>query len=821
MNQTLSICVAVGLLLGSTDNLRASDPREFKAQRVEQAPRIDGKLDEEVWQNASEKIQFTQFAPDNGKPSAFYTTVHLIYTDQGIYVGARLHDPQPELILKEFGQRDDDDRNADYFAVLLDTYNSGLNAFAFGVSAAGVQIDTYFNSDEDDSSWDAVWNSAVEITEDGWTVEMEIPYFALRFPKQAVQTWGLNFYRNVKRNQEESYWNRVDNAIQGIVNQSGKLHGLKNIQPPLRLSFYPYVSTIYTHDGNTGKGVHSFAGGIDLKYGINESFTLDLSLIPDFTQVQSDNIVYNISAYEVRFNENRPFFTEGTELFNKANLFYSRRVGQSFGSPEYDEEKEEVLSSPTGANLINAIKVSGRNKKGLGLGLFNGITDKTFARIRNVETGAIREAQVDPLTNFNVAVIDQNLKNNSNINFTNTNVIRADGGRDANVSGLNLNLRDKKNIYQLTASGSYSAIWEGAENQTFSDGYKYYLELAKVSGTWQYGLSRNVESDTYNPNDLGYLQAPNEISYFGYLRYSILKPVGILNRMSVSTNVFYQRLYKPNEFASFNTFFNAFAQLKNFWSVGFNSGIRPVEGFDYFEPRTSGWKFLQPENFNFNFWMESDSRKPLQINAFTGRWYRPEWDQQFWWGGFFLRYRVNNKLSLTAEVSTDQGDSRGYATKLYTQESELDEIIFGHRDMLTMENVFGVNYTFNNKMGLRLRLRHYWSKIKYEKFFSLGQEDGDLYPTTYTGLDSSNQPLHDANFNAINLDLVYFWQIAPGSFVNVVWKDAIQSFSRDTTPNYFENIRDSAQSPQLNSISVRLTYFLDYLTVKNSLRGKR
>jgi hypothetical protein len=151
----------------------------------------------------------------------------------------------------------------------------------------------------------------------------------------------------------------------------------------------------------------------------------------------------------------------------------------------------------------------------------------------------------------------------------------------------------------------------------------------------------------------------------------------------------------------------------------------------------------------------------------------------------------------------------------------LDEIIFGHRDMLTMENVFGVNYTFNNKMGLRLRLRHYWSKIKYEKFFSLGQEDGDLYPTTYTGLDSSNQPLHDANFNAINLDLVYFWQIAPGSFVNVVWKDAIQSFSRDTTPNYFENIRDSAQSPQLNSISVRLTYFLDYLTVKNSLRGKR
>ncbi len=302
---------------------------------------------------------------------------------------------------------------------------------------------------------------------------------------------------------------------------------------------------------------------MDVKYGLNESYTLDVSLIPDFTQVQSDNIVYNISAFEVRFNENRQFFTEGTELFNKANLFYSRRVGQSFGSINFDPETERVLARPTGANLINAIKLSGRDKKGLGIGFFNGVTAKTYAAIENTETGERRKVQVDPLTNFNMIVVDQNLKNNSNISFTNTSVIRDDGGRDANVAGLNASLRDKKNNYQFTYSGSISTIVEDKEaGRSTDNGYKYFVEFARISGVWQYGLSRNVESYNYSINDMGYLQAPNEVSHFGYLRYSILKPVGKINRMHTSFNTSYQRLHKPDEFTSFRMGFNLNTQFK-------------------------------------------------------------------------------------------------------------------------------------------------------------------------------------------------------------------------------------------------------------------
>jgi hypothetical protein len=790
--------------------LTGADKKEFYAKRATDVPRIDGKLDDGCWTDMN-PIQFVQTRPNNGELSSYKTAVQVVYTDHAIFIGAKLYDPNPDKILKEFGQRDDGNRNADYFGVVFDTYNSGQNGFAFVVSAAGVQSDIYFTVNNEDNNWDAVWKSSISFDSEGWTVEMEIPYYALRFPKQTVQTWGVNFYRNVKRDQEESFWNHVDNSVQGMVNQSGVLHGLENIKPPLRLSFSPYATSIYTHDGQSGAGKFSFAGGMDLKYGINESYTLDMSLIPDFSQVQSDNIVYNISAYEVQFNENRQFFTEGTELFNKGNLFYSRRIGQTFGRVAYDAETEEVVSEPTAANLLNATKISGRGKNGLGIGFFNAVTAETFAKVRNLESGETRKALVDPLTNFNVFVIDQNLKNNSNINFTNTSVLRFGDARDANVSGLSLSLRDKTNTYQLTARGSVSNIFETVDQEKSVDtGYKYFVEVAKISGTWQYGVSRNVESDNYRINDLGFLRAPNEVSHFAYLGYRVFKPFGIFNRINTNLNLSHQALYKPKEFALFQTFINANAQFKNFWSIGFNTGVTPITGYDFFEPRQPGWYYLQLPSYNVNFWVDSDSRKPLMFSAYRGRWVRPEWDQNFDWWGVYARYRVNNKLSFSAEVNHDAGErNRGYVKKLYDDGGNLTDIIFGQREIITVTNLAGVNYTFNNRMGLNLRIRHYWSKVDYEKYYKLGK-DGDMYPTDYTGD-------HNTNFNAVNIDLVYFFQIAPGSFLNLVWKDAIQSLTNDVRLDYFRSLGNAGNDSQVNSISLRLTYFIDYNAVRRGL----
>lgn len=800
----------------------AVERKEHEARRVSEGPRIDGQLIDACWDSNAQPLKFIQSNPNNGAESTYKTSVQLVYTDKALYVGAFLYDPEPSKILREFGQRDDDNRNADYFAIVLDTYNSGQNGFAFAVSAAGVQSDTYFTANNDDSAWDAVWKSEVRITDEGWIIEMEIPYFALRFPKQEIQTWGVNFYRNVKRDQEESFWNHVDSSIQGLVNQSGILNGIENIQPPLRLSFFPYATTIYTHDGVSGTGGFSFAGGMDLKYGINESYTIDLSLVPDFTQVQSDNVIYNLTPYEVRFNENRQFFTEGTELFNKGNLFYSRRVGQTSGDINYDSDVDTLLSSPSATQLYNATKISGRNKKGLGLGFFNAVTGESYAKLEDKETGEKRSVLVDPLTNFNVIVVDQNLKNNSNINFTNTNVIRAKGGRDANVSGLSLSLRDKTNTYQFSGFGAVNAIFtESQGKKETSTGYKYNLALEKVSGTWQYGVSRNVESYDYDINDLGYNEAPNEIEHEAWASYNIFKPVWKINNFQAQIRAEHEQLQMPQEFASFGTYLNINTQFKNFWSAGINFGGRPVTGYDYFEPRYEGYKFLQLPSWNFNVWIESDSRKKLYLNAYKGRWERPEWDQQFNWMGLFMRYRVNNKLSFFTELNVEKGNnSRGYAfDEIYDEDGNLEEIIFGKRELQTLDNVLGLRLTFTNKMGLNVRVRHYWTKVKYQEFYKL-EENGDLGDTDYTGLDENGNPTQDNNFNAFNVDFVFFWQIAPGSFLNLVWKDSIYTNDTDTSPQFGENLGNTIQAPQLNSISLRLTYFIDYLTLKQSLSRK-
>ncbi len=794
--------------------------REKEAVRVEQSPDIDGSLDDEVWQQETEKVKFIQFQPNNGAVSDFETSVQLVYTDKAIYVAARMYDPAPEKILREFGKRDDSGRNADSFGLILDPYASGMNAFTFFVSAAGVQSDFFLSGSSWDSNWDAVWNSAVKVDEQGWTVEFEIPYYAFRFPRQEVQHWSVNFFRGVKRNQEESYWNHVDNSVQGIVNQAGVLTGVRNIQPPLRLSFSPYVTSAFNNDGNTGKRKFSLTGGMDLKFGLNESYTLDMSLIPDFSQVQSDNVVLNLSAYEVRFNENRQFFTEGTELFNKGSLFYSRRVGSTFGTIDYDDEKEELVSKPSSANLLNAVKISGRNKKGLGLGFFNAITDKTHASIRDIESNTIRDVMVDPLTNFNVLVVDQNLKHNSNVNFTNTNVSRAEGGRDANASGLSVMMHDKTLTYRARAYGSYSIVNQKDDDGKYrtDPGFKYTLEFSKVSGKLQYGLTRMVESDTYQINDMGFLQAANEISHSGYFRYNLLKPHKILNRFNSTVSFFHDRLYEPDAFSRFNMSLNSHAQFRNFWGLGAQYNSSPVTAYDFFEPRNDGYYLAVAPSSSYNLYIESDGRKPLKGNVYSGQSKRKEWNQNSDWLGLFLRYRVNNKLSFNIEVNTEETQgSRGYVTQL--EEGNGPNIVFGERDIKTATNVAGINYTFNNKMGLNLRVRHYWSKVKYDSFYKL-EEDGTLNHSDYTGLTSEGVPEHDTNFNALNLDFAYFLQIAPGSFVNLVWKDAINSLTNDAQLDYFQSYRQASGTPQVNNVSVRLTYFLDYLTMRKMVSGK-
>jgi hypothetical protein len=321
------------LIFFSISNLLvfAQERRVYKTNFQISSPKIDGILDEDVWKTITVADNFTQTIPKPDEPSIYQTEVKLLYTTNSIFVGAKLFQPKANQ-LKQMTARDELNRcNADVFSVFLDTYDDHQNGFAFRVSAAGVQQDERLSNglSNGDITWDAVWNSKVSSTADYWIVEMEIPFSAIRFSKNEQQKWGVNFLRLVRKINENSYWNPINVNQQGFLKQTGLLTGLDNLKPPTRLFLYPYISGGYYEkpENNTINKGFLRSGGMDIKYGINESFTLDLTLIPDFSQVVSDNLIRNLSPFEQQLTENRPFFTEGTELFNKAAIFYSRRVG--------------------------------------------------------------------------------------------------------------------------------------------------------------------------------------------------------------------------------------------------------------------------------------------------------------------------------------------------------------------------------------------------------------------------------------------------------------------------------------------------------------
>lgn len=836
MRKGFFIFFAFFLSLSAFSNDEIRSFRTLQASRIYEAPQIDGILNEEGWSGMSDTGNFYEFEPDNGSKSEFKTTVKVIYSDAAIYVAARMYDPNSSKILTELGLRDDDGRNADLFGFSIDTYKNGQNAFNFMVTAAGVQVDYVIsNGGRRDYNWDAVWESAVVIDEKGWTVEMEIPFFSIRFPKQKRQEWGLNFYRRVQRLREESFWNYVDNSIQGLVNQYGVLEGIENVEPPLRLSFLPYVTAIYDHRGTTGNGKMSLTGGMDIKYGINESFTLDMSLIPDFSQVRSDDQILNLSPFEVRFAENRPFFTENIDIFSRNGLFYTRRVGQSRGKSFFRNSGEDVISTPGNAPLINALKLSGRNPNGTGIGIFNGITERTYAEVeiddvegeftvdpvsgdRIYTNRKIVDRLYDPLTNYNVFVVDQNLKNNSTIGFINTNVTRSDGAADANVSGADFRINDKTNTYRVSGDAAVNVIY-GDGNPDI--GHTYSLRLNKISGTWQYGIGRSVESDNYNINDLGFLRAPNDYNHFGNLSHNIFRPFSIFNRMSHFVNVNLNQLYDPREFRELTVRSGGNYQFANFWSFGYRYTIRPKGERDFFEAR-NGDVFEQPWSQDFNVSISSDGRQPLFVRAWHGRWTRPAWEQHDMWLGIFSRYRVNNNLSVTYSLNKSNSmEDIGYVG-VSNEVKERNDVpedmpVFGQRDIFNTENNFGLNYTFTNKMGLNLRLRHFWSKVQYSEFYEL-KKSGDIESIAYDGrTKGSEQAQHDINFNAFNIDVNFSWQVAPGSFFTITWKNASLNSSRDTSLNFVENFNNVVNEPHDNSLSFRLTYFLDYVTLKNTI----
>lgn len=835
----LPICLFFTQMFGQNEFPK----KEIKATRIFEKIKIDGAIDEAAWKNVPVATDFFWKWPNAGNVSNVKTEVRVLFDDDAIYFAAKCFD-SPDSIARPLTKRDIV-QNSDWFGVIIDAYQDGQNALEFDVMPTNVQADSKYSvsaanpdngdADGEDGSWDGVWKSGTKLLPDGWSVEIELPYSVLRFPKKAVQNWNINFYRRINRNAELDSWNRNMPDLRSLP-QMGGLAGIENIKAPLRLSATPFLAQNFSnfHDKNASPAStwgRQFSAGMDIKYGLNEAFTLDATLIPDFAQVRSDNQVLNLSPFEVRFDENRPFFTEGTELFNKGGLFYSRRIGNRplhFWDVEDNlADNEEILDNPNSVRLLNATKISGRTKSGTGIGVFNAVEGATFAVVKNTETGETHEVQTSSLTDKSVVVIDQNLPNNSYVTLINTAALRSGGDVDANVTGVTFQLFDKKNAYSVfgNAYGSQRFF----ENET-ERGHSWGLNLEKTSGNWKWHVGVNEESANYNPNDLGFLYSPNERSGLAWVNYSHFKPTKKWNNWWTSMWAWSGRYYSPNAFNSTAFGFNMGGNTKNFHNFGFNTQVVPWGEHDYFEPRTDNFDryFKINRSARFNYWYNSDQRKTWQVSQGVSVRYR-EGDggrrSASPWGG--ISWRISKKITCGFDLQLDfvKGDlgyavpgadetSVGYAS-LLDDSGNFDEknIVFGRRDFFGFDNGLNFGYTFNTKMNLALRARHYWNRVKYDRFYLLADK-GDLASTDYLGKDIDGKNLHDITANYFNIDCIFTWRFAPGSDILLVWKNAAADEYERGGEGYIGGLGEVPTMPMSNSFSMKILYFLDYSAVK-------
>lgn len=791
--------------------------REFNIEKKEELVKIDGQLDEEIWSSIDPISDFVMHQPDFGSKGSFKTEVKMFYTDESVYIGAFMEDMAPDSILRELTKRDALG-NTDYFGVIIDAYQDGINGLGFFATPTDIQYDIKYSADADgggsspimegDRSWDAVWDVRASTTENGWYLEFEIPFSALRFPTKDIQSWNINFYRHFRRSREDLFWNPVNPETFGLVNQCGIVNGIANVKSPVRLSATPFVTAYANNvrDGQESTWGSSFSGGMDIRYGINDAFTLDMTLIPDFGEAISDNQVLNLGPFEVRFDENRQFFKEGIELFNKGNLFYSRRIGGAplnyYSVDDLVEEGDSILFNPTETQLINATKVSGRNTKGLGIGVFNAVSARSVAEVLGAND-EIREVETNPLTNYNVLVLDQNLKNNSSVSLVNTNVMRFGSDYDANVTAGLINLFTKNSTYNLNGQFKLSQKYYTDETEL---GYNSGIEFSKPTGNFTFDVAYDIESDTYDPNDLGFLYNNNSRVWSGGFRYRNFKPKNPnLNSWRVVFSNSYERLYNPNKFAQY--FMRGWANVvtKNFNVFGWWVNGEPVDKIDYFEARTAGQPFVIPASIGFGPYISTDYRKTFAFDLEGGVRFFDDSDIFVTDINFGPRFRLSDRFFVRWNLGyTSFTNDRGYVDK-FTNDEGAEEILFGIRERDIFENSVRLRYSFNANMNLNVRVRHYWSVAKYSSFATL-DEEGYL-----NAIDYNNE--YDRSFTSFLVDAVFQWRFAPGSDIFVVWKNSVDAFEMDQNRlpyEYSDNFRYLNDFPVFNTVSFKLIYYLDY-----------
>jgi len=795
----------------------SQDRKEIEVKRFQTPPVIDGKLNDLHWLNSNPAKNFERWMPNNGskEKKGYENLVYMGYDDNNIYIAGILKNPNTIPI--ELSQRDNIwDVNAETFFVSINTYDDNINYQGFQVTSAGTQGDMYTSVEMSPTDWDfdTVFESKVSINDNNWTLEMKIPFSALRFPSKNIQNWGINFGRKIVESGEVYTWNFVDQINSVYAESMGLVKGIEGVTPPIRLFFYPYAQTSVDFK-NGNNPLNAYSAGMDLKYGINNSFTLDATLIPDFGQVAFDEKELNLSPFEQKFDENRAFFTEGSQLFKKAdtggfrggNFFYSRRIGDdiSLNLEEVIDDNEEIINYDTKAKLINSIKLTGTTDSGLSIGIINSITDKAYANIRNINSKEIIKKLIAPLTNYNVLSLSQTALNEySTFSFLNTNVNRGSDFINSNNSALVINLFDNKRKFNFNASVFQSNSKSFSETKGFRGG----ISLSELTGSLRFDIGWNGVDSNYYQNDLGYYNLRNDQRLWTRIKYMTFEPSKLFEKVEgylwiSERSRFFPKILKSRgarigiEAISLNL-----EQIKA--SFDYTSKYK-----DFEETRKEDFFIYQPAEYELEFSYRSDTRKKLVYGSGIEHSYGV--NEQFNEDSseteieFYSGYRLSNQFKV--ELGISNGISKNEIGYVF---DENDDIYFGNRKVKFTENNISLNYNFDSYKSLSLKLRQFWSSALYKDDFFKLKSDGNR------SVSDKNTSDYDpnTNFNLWNLDLSYDWEFAPGSKITFLYRNNIFNEDNLSGISYYKSTKELFEKPINHQLSLRINYFIDFNLLK-------
>ncbi|MEA1887436.1 MAG: DUF5916 domain-containing protein [Bacteroidota bacterium] len=870
-NLTLILILFVGLYFSASGQDTPKEKKYYEAVRIENAPSIDGNLDDEAWMHNHWEGGLIQHEPYENRPPSQPTEFKICFDNTNLYVAIKALDSAPDSITNRMSRRDN--AEGDIVFIGLDSYHDLRTLFVFGVSSAGIRFDMIMSNDgqNEDPTWDPIWQAKTSMHEWGWAAEMKIPFTQLRFKKNSDEVWGMIVARQIFRHQEMSFWPAIPRDAPGIVHLAGELGGLEGVEPRKQFDIMPYgVASYNTYEPEEGNPFRTgsdpkLKAGLDAKIGVTNNLTLDLTLFPDFGQVEADPSEVNLTAFETFFEEKRPFFIEGSSItsFNVGlgdgdigndNLFYSRRIGRTpHGYPALDTN--EYANVPAFTNIIGAAKLTGKTKNGISVGFIESVTAEVKAEI---DSAGHRSTQViEPLTNYSLARVQKDFnKGNTIIGGAVTSTIRRldDTGMDylhknATTGGLDFtqffkdrNYMFSTSIYMSHVEGSPEAITrtqmssaryyqrpdaehvELDTDRTSLTGFGGKIQAGKIGGKWNFLYMSKLKSPGLEINDMGYQREADQMINALWTGYNFTEPFSIFRNLNLNNDVYIANDFGGN-LLGIGYEWNVNANFKNFWNAGTGGGFGWLNRSNTM--LRGGPTMYMPSSWRYRVNFSTDNRK--KISFFAGTFINGMAEK------VSVNYNYNFGITLrplnTLRVSISPGYSIRHDEFQYVSHQSFndeDRYIFGKIDQKVLNLSLRVNYNITPDLTIQYWGQPFIATGEYSNFKMItnpkADELSDRYheytgeqitkEDGYYGIDEDTDGTYDYGIGIPDFsidewksNLVVRWEFLPGSTAFLVWSQSRDFFQPTGEFEVWDNIHHLFTEKKANNVFlVKVSY---------------